>query len=99
MLRSFFFFFCRNTNLRKILHTQCSQPSITGFQRSYLLAKSARGGKKKIKKITNSFYFKATSSCVLGVHFASHTAEDLQMFLFEVCQSLESVNIQFTWTI
>lgn len=59
-------------------------------------------GKKKKQqktKITNSFYFKATSSCVLGVHFASHTAEDLQMFSFEVCQSLESVNIQFTWMI
>lgn len=70
-----------------------------GLPKKLLTCKVSTWGEKKIKKITNSFYFKATSSCVLGVHFASHTAEDLQMFLFEVCQSLESVNIQFTWTI
>jgi len=48
-------------------------------------------------KITNSFYFKATSSCVLQARFASHAAEDLQMFPPQVCQHLESGSVPFTW--
>lgn len=88
---------CKNTRFSKMLHTQHSQTSSTGLQRSYLFAKSVHTRKKK--KITNSFYFKATSSCVLQVHFASRAAEDLQMFPFEVCQRLESVSIHFTWMI